>query len=318
MAKRALWRGAFRLALAMVIGAGAAVADTAKVGVFFDSWLDSVGNPPSVGVLMRGDKVVKRYARGFAADQPVELQSTSKSITAACIKSLVDESRLTFDATLQDLLGQGGDITIAQLLTHSSGLTPDETQRPMGRWRFDPRPRWGKATKRALERKKLGPKTFAYNNENYAILGVVIGAVAGEAYDSFCARRVLKPLGIASGELSPVSGAFGPWGGWRMSAEDYARFHRSTHVRSDAGNLPRADMGGGAFYGMGMIGRASGNGFNHWHFGSLCFGDGRGNGGSYTVSWGKTWSFFAAYEACIDGNAMGALDRSLIQALFSN
>ncbi|MGY3438776.1 MULTISPECIES: serine hydrolase domain-containing protein [unclassified Marinovum] len=287
-----------------------------RVQEAFDLWIGAQGHPAAVLVLMQGDSEIAAIERGITADMPVELQSNSKAITALCVKSLVDQERLTWQTPLSTLLETNLDLTIADLITHTTGLTADATQALMPEWRGDGTPRWAEATVSALARTPKGPRgAFAYNNENYAILGTVIEVVTGEDYATACQTRVLSPAGVTTARLSAVTGSFGPWGGWEMSARDFARFHRYHFVGQDFTALPSAHIGDGAYYGLGMAGRTAGTGINRWNFGVLCFLGGPGDGGSFTVNWGATYSLFAAYSACVPGEAMAGLDRAMIEAL---
>ncbi|KNG94042.1 serine hydrolase domain-containing protein [Pseudaestuariivita atlantica] len=308
------------LCLVLAFWASALAADpAARVAAAFDDWRASVGKPDAVLVLMHRDRELLALDRGIDPDMPVDLQSTSKAITALCVASLVGEGEAEWDTPLSVILDTGSDLTLAELTTHTSGLARDRTQRRMPRWRNDPTPRWDEVTARALDAGHGGGRgSFAYNNENYAILGSVIEALTDAPYDATCLDRVLAPVGVTTARLSPVTGAFGPWGGWQMSARDYARFHRAYFADRPAETAPRASMGDPLFYGLGMIGRpARGGGHNRWHFGLLCFLFGGGSGGSFTVNWGTEYSLFAAYDACVDWDAMGALDAAMRGALFS-
>ncbi|KUF12018.1 serine hydrolase domain-containing protein [Pseudoponticoccus marisrubri] len=292
----------------------------ARVGAALDQWLAGLNTPPAAVVVMSGGREVAAIERGLSVDAPVDLQSTSKAITGMCVKALVDEGWLTYDTTIDRYIPGAMPLTVAELLTHTSGLKPDETQGAMAAWRGDPTPRWYEVSSRALNRaQQTGTRgSYFYNNENYALLGVVIEQATGLPYDVACADRVLGQAGLTTARLSPRTGAYGPWGGWQMSARDYARFHDAYFVGFDPASGPQAQLGGGAVYGLGMLGRRNADGSaNHWHFGSLCFSDGVDEGGSFTVSWGWRYNVFAVYRACIPGDAMNALDRTLAGALLS-
>ena len=74
-------------------------------------------------------------------------------------------------------------------------------------------------------------------------------------------------------------------------------------------------MGGGAFYGVGMIQRAFQGGHNFWHFGLLCFPN-RANAGSYAVSYRQDWRIVAAFDGCVSFEHLFALDAALSGAVF--
>jgi len=64
----------------------------------------------------------------MSPETPFEIASITKAVTAATVLKLVENGRLRLDARLGDLLPSGlaggfdPDITIRQLLTHTSGL----------------------------------------------------------------------------------------------------------------------------------------------------------------------------------------------------
>ncbi len=322
-----------RAALLALCVAGVALADEtpehsariAAVETRWDAWLESAGAPDAVLVLLHEGASIATFERGLSAQTPVDLASTSKAITAQCIARLVAEGRLSYETPLSDHLRtpkrftRAGTTTVAELLTHTGGLAPDQTQGPMSDWRRDPQPRWAEVGTRALNRwSQDGTRgTHAYNNENYALLGALVEAVTGQDYLTACVTRVLTPLGLTA-RLSLVTGGYGPWGGLAMTPSDYATFHAATWPGTDPRLTPHVDLGGGVYYGLGMVSRVTkALGAHFWHFGLLCFDD-QDDHGTFTVSWGTGWSAFAAYRRCTTWEQMVALDQALIGGVFSD
>ncbi|WP_323771410.1 serine hydrolase domain-containing protein [Antarctobacter sp.] len=293
-------------------------AQSERVALEWDHWLAAEGNPPGALVFtLAGTELLARES-GASVDVPLPLASNSKAITALCAASLVDAGKMHWDDTVGDWIEGGGPVTLAELVTHTSGYWPDSTQGPMADWRGDTTRRWQEVTANVLDRpKQEGTRgTFRYNNENYAVLGLIIEEVAGDWYDAACRARVLDPLGVTTADLSPDYGGFGPWGGWQMSVRDYAQFMNGAYAGADPMTTPHADMGDGVSYGLGMVFRAGSYAANHWHFGALCFED---TGlGTFAVNWAGRYTIVAAYGACVDGDAMMALDRSLARAVFAD
>ncbi|MCR9273654.1 MULTISPECIES: serine hydrolase domain-containing protein [Mameliella] len=311
---------ALALVLALVLGVAAApvLAQSDRVAQEWDKWLKAQGNPPGALVFLIGDSLLLGQDSGFDPDLAVPIASLSKGITGLCAQALVDEGLMAWDDLLNRWIEGGGTITLAQLVTHTSGLWPDETQGAMALWRGDTTRRWQEVTANALDRDRQGGRrgSYRYNNENYAILGLVIEEVAGEWYDKACASRVLEPLGITTARLSPEYGGYGPWGGWQMSVRDYARLMRGGFATMDPRDTPSASLGGGAFYGLGMLFRTGRDTANHWHFGALCFED--AGLGAFAVNWAGKYTVVAAYGACVDGKAMAGLDAALARAVFAD
>ena len=259
------------LAILFGLWSGGAVAASDPVSVFED-WARAEG-AEATAISIRVDGIA---AHASNSDTPVDLASNSKAITALCVLSLVDEGILTWDTTLSDALGQEAPpATIAELVTHSAGIGRDSTQLRMGFWLNEQTPRHSHVTDIVLNRSRQhGTRgAFAYNNENYALLGRVIELTTGQGYEQTCRERVLDPAN-ASGALSPRFGAFAAWGGWRMTMDDHAKvlehwFGRSGRVVQDPLSLPHIQRGEASYYGLGMNYVAEEDGFRMSHAGAI-------------------------------------------------
>jgi CubicO group peptidase (beta-lactamase class C family) len=225
--------------------------------------------------------------------------------------------------TSADVLGIGPDrITVAQLLTHRSGLGPDQTQALMYSWYGSDESTAGTATNLALARARQTAQSGGshYNTENYAILGEMIAAQTSQSYARYCSDAVIAPAGLITATASPQTGAFLPYGGWQMSAQEYARFYwfafgPGVMIGQCVPQWPRAVVGDGMDYGMGTFQRASGARYNVWHFGRLCF-SGRNSSGAYAVMWMDSWSVVVRYDIGTSGDQMTAVDWTLSAAVF--
>lgn len=312
---------AFLLAAIVAQIAAADVPD--RLEQAFRRWTAEVAAPRAVLTIWRGGVRERDVAIGMAPRKPVGLASLSKAVTAVCAARMIDTGVWSAKTTSREVLKFGPPgLTVAALMTHSAGLGPDQTQALMPLW-LDTRPdRAPLATEIALKRAAQTARRgkYSYNNENYAILGQMIAARTGRAYAPYCKKLVLDPAGVTTARLSPRLGGMGPFGGWQMSVQDYARFMHWAYgprglIGANPARWPRSAMGGGAFYGVGMIQRRFRGGMNYWHFGAACF-PGRLNLGSYAVRWLREWSVVVAYDACVDGAAMGRLDHLLSRAVF--
>ena len=163
------------------------------------------------------------------------------------------------------------------------------------------------------------PGKFNYNNENYALAGLMIAKASGASYAQTCQKLALSPAGVR-GAAGVNSGGFLPWGGWAMTVSDYSKFHsywfggnRATTQRPTS--YPHADLGGGAAYGLGTFFRKGRNGHNFWHFGAYCMRS-KFQMGTYAVTWGGDYTITAYYDRCVKDSAMGALDAAMIDAVF--
>jgi CubicO group peptidase (beta-lactamase class C family) len=156
------------------------------------------------------------------ADAPFRLASLNKPITAAAIRDLVRQGKLSLDTKvfplldLQPLPGQKPDprlpdITVKHLLAHQGGWDRDRAGDPMNR-PLEIAEAFGKlgpAEPEEIIRWMLGqPLQFApgshtsYSNFGYCVLGRVIEKVTGRSYVAHIRTHLLAPLKIESIELA--------------------------------------------------------------------------------------------------------------------
>lgn len=311
-------------ALVCALCAGAAVADTSdRVEAAYRAWLTEVGSDRAVLSVWRGDQMVRDVGIGTPPDTPMALASLGKLVTGLCAATLMQRGEWEAETTAGEVLeGVTSDVTVAQLLTHSGGLWPDGTQ-GLGMLGLFGSPA---RTDRVLARRALGrkvqdgvPGRHAYNNENYAILGAMIAAHTGQSYAAYCTDAVLRPAGVTTAAAQPLMAGTLSFGGWQMTAADYARLMHWGYgpdglIGGALFDWPAAPMGGGASYGVGMVQRAFRGGYTFWHFGLLCF-PGRVNGGSYAVSYMQDWRVVVAFDGCMDWDQLFALDAALARAV---
>ena len=285
----------------------------------FDGWLEAQGTTGALATAVQTGGTWTIEGGGA----PRELASVAKSITATCALTLVGEGVLQWSDRVSDRLGKGPNVTVAQLVTHASGLVRDSTQAAMPLWLDRPVAAAGHNASAVLDIVEERGATqgasyqYAYNNENYALLALMIEAATGTTFEAACWPRLNLDNAVA---ISARTGAFAPWGGMTASPEGYMHFllrhfGPGAAVAQDPFELPQISMGGGAHYGLGMVFRRFGDGHNFWHFGSLCF-DSRLNAGSFAVIWEGKVSAVAFYDACVDWDAMFALDAALAGAVY--
>jgi len=300
------------LCLALACWAGLAAADADRLEAAWRGWVAQTGIGKSSIAIVRNGAVVRSLGIGMEPGERAPLASLSKSITGACIMALEAEGRVWRGQTMGELLGRtplemtpgAAGITVAELLTHSSGLMQDSTQGRPTPWGVRGGDRTVQVTQTAL-RREPGPKRFFYNNENYAVLGAVIAVVTRRDVHDVCPEL----LGIDA----RVNMAFGggvPWGGFEMSAPDFARFAAGLTPRRD---WPTTPMGGGVRYGPGVMLSEAGRGAI-WHFGSWCFVLGRSTG-AYFFQIRDGWGATVTYNRCLTDDQTRALDAVLAGAV---
>jgi len=209
---------------------------------------------------------VKSYGQMSAADNtPVtnnnlfRIASVSKPVTAVAIMKLLEAGKLTMDSKVfgtGSILGNDypssklsavSDLTVRNLLHHTSNLWPNDGNDPMFRqpaynhqqlitWTLD---NYNGTSSRGV---------YRYSNFGYCLLGRIIEKLSGKSYEQFVKDEVLKPCGInnmvmggstladrkPNEVLYTGQGGFDPYvyniprmdahGGWLASATDLARF----------------------------------------------------------------------------------------------
>lgn len=184
-----------------------------SVDDFVRAYLDRHGLPgASVAVVQDGDLV---YEQGYGADSdgaalspttPLRLASVSKSFTAFAVLQLVDRGRVELDAPVVDYLpdfhladSRGDDITVRQLLSHTSGIpsptivspaqTPAEAASAVGQLPLSSTP----------------GSSYRYSNLNYWVAAWLVEVVSGRSVDDYLAAEVFQPLGMTGTQATTTS-----------------------------------------------------------------------------------------------------------------
>lgn len=172
--------------------------------------------------VMRTGTVVHAKGFGFAnletgtavtPDTVFRIGSISKQFIATAIALLAEDGKLGFDDPLSrflPLFPRAADITLRQMLTHTSGLgNYTETQPPELFFRSartdygDPALLAAMANTSPLFKSEPGT-AWAYSNTAYVLLGLVVQVVANEPYGTFLRRRIFEPVGMTKTAVDDV------------------------------------------------------------------------------------------------------------------
>jgi D-alanyl-D-alanine carboxypeptidase len=190
--------------------------------------------------LRKDDGQTASYTRGDTQglSQKLWIGSLSKSVTAIGIALLVQDGRLTLHTRLGEVLprylqakGRQLDPSLApldieHLLAHRGGLRANATSDPANG--LSSRSMLAKLAVSAHFSDYLlmsgsdtsdGTSGYRYSNLSYVLLGMVIEAVSGQSYETFCQSRILAPLRI-SARIAPDLQRVAPFAGWEMSEPD--------------------------------------------------------------------------------------------------
>ncbi len=185
------------------------------------------------------------------------LASLTKVFTSAAILMLVERGRLNLDDDIRkylpDFPSQTGTITVANLLSHTSGLgeyldRPDNMQWVRNEYTLE----------ELIDSFKDKERMFApgekdvYCNSNCILLGAIIEKLSGLSYGEFIRAQIFEPLGMknsyydASREIVPGRAApYEPLRGknddldWRVFTN--ARFYTMSSLYAAGGCLSTAE-----------------------------------------------------------------------------
>ncbi len=171
------------------------------------------GRAPSMtGAVVRGGQMAWTGARDSSAsdgagevDVQYRIGSITKTFVAVLVMRLRDEGLLTLEDRLGEHLSGSPDpdVTIAQLLSHSSGLAAEARgpwwERTPGSLRQMPGDLFGENPRRLPAGRR-----FHYSNPAYALLGSLVEQKrGGQSWGEVLRREVLEPLGMRRTSLLP-------------------------------------------------------------------------------------------------------------------
>ncbi len=294
------------IALSALYAHGSARAQSQQLDAAVITKVDSIANQvlrttgvpsASVAVVAHGQLA---YAKAYGSaklqpqiaatpDMRYAIGSISKQFTAAALLLLQQEGKLSLDDPVSRFvpgLTRGNEVTVRQLLSHTSGYQdfwPQDYVMPMMLRPATPQSiadRWGK---QPLD---FDPGTrWQYSNTNYTIAGMVVEKASGIPFFQFVRTRILSPVGLQSasdfdasptaanatgylryalGPLRPAPDAGSGWmwaaGELAMTASDLAKWDISVIRRSllapksysELETEVRLKNGSGTGYGLGV------------------------------------------------------------------
>ncbi|MFT2016536.1 serine hydrolase domain-containing protein [Streptomyces sp. 796.1] len=164
----------------------------------FGAW-ERAGFSGTVAIARRGrfaclagyGRAEEAAGRPHTADTVFSIGSVTKAVTAATVYRLVDDGELALDDRVGDLLpelsGPVAEVTVRQLLLHTSGLdgTHGQDHRPLSR----------AAALTAIGRMGLAFEPgshYAYSNAGYTLLALIIDEVSGRGYRPYTEATLLR------------------------------------------------------------------------------------------------------------------------------
>jgi CubicO group peptidase (beta-lactamase class C family) len=123
------------------------------------------------------------------------IASMSKQFASASILLLQQEHKLNIDDRVSTYLpgfAHGDEITVRQVLNHTSGLSDYLDQLPNNALT----PSSVRATVYRLKLRFPPGTKYEYSNSNYIVAGLIVEKVSGMPYDRFLRTRIITPLGL--------------------------------------------------------------------------------------------------------------------------
>lgn len=191
--------------------------------------------------------------------------SLQKSMTATMMIQIINESKFTSSPISEDTpiarwypdLNKGANITISQLLTHTSGIVDLKSERDPGFIMTEDQAI--QATVNRINASKLSLNHFYYDNDNYILLAGIIRQETQMSYADSLKQRIIRPLKLTQTVMwhdldthddTPAVSyrSFGPWqyrqprtatpqfmsyivgaGNLYTTPDDYLKFQRGLH-----------------------------------------------------------------------------------------
>ena len=277
------------LTVVAVLTAGSPTQPDPGVASDIDVVAEELGLPGVAFRVVDEHEVVENVEYGLDGDgvpideaTPFVWGSVSKSVTAATVHSLAERRALTLDGTVNSILPETdsivpGDVTIDDLIHHTSGLPHDVTELDV----------WGR-TERALD---VVPTldvavtdrgAFRYSSLNYLLLQAIVEKVTDEPFADVVAREtgVHTADTVAPGHVpfftfprsidTGIDSAGMGYGYLSGSVDELSRY-ASRQLTAPASNSPdTVPTGSGAVYGYGWYVETLSDGTEmRWHSGAV-------------------------------------------------
>jgi CubicO group peptidase (beta-lactamase class C family) len=180
--------------------------------------------------------------RKYGTDTPVtvndqfHLGSDTKAMTATLLATLVEEGKLSWTTTLEQVFPELASkmnpayrkVTIEQMLSHRAGFTDDSW--PKGKTFGDmyalpgtPRDQRAAYVAMVLSEPPVAEpgSKYLYSNRSYAVAGAIAEKVANNSWESLMQKRIFGPLGMQTcgfGAMGAPGKTDQPWQHTRLLA----------------------------------------------------------------------------------------------------
>jgi CubicO group peptidase (beta-lactamase class C family) len=185
----------------------------------------------SKGLIASGAVGVRKYGTSspVTVNDQFHLGSDTKAMTATMLATLVEQGRLAWTTTLEQVFPELASkmnpgyrqVTLEQLLAHRAGFTDQSW--PQGKSLADmynlpgsPRQQRAAYVKMILGEPPMNQpgSRFLYSNRSYAVAGAMAEGVGNDSWESLIEKRLFDPLGLEScgfGAMGSAGKIDQPW-----------------------------------------------------------------------------------------------------------
>ena len=197
------------LIIAVATAGGMARADNVDTYVARQMTLQHVPGL-SLAVIDHGRTVkLKSYGKAnlelgapMTPDSVIQIGSLTKSFTAAAVMLLVQDHKLALDDHVSQYFPESPpawrDITIRQLLNHTSGLATNGISTNAKTVMADFSEPEFLASATALPLQAPTGTAYAYSNLGYDLLSIIVTRLSGQTYGDFLQTRIFGPVGMSA------------------------------------------------------------------------------------------------------------------------
>ncbi|MFB6235447.1 MAG: serine hydrolase [Halopenitus sp.] len=187
-----------------------------RIDAFVSDWLSDADVPGAGLAIVDPDGI--QYATGYGArdleagdpatpDTLFGIGSCSKSVTALAVQQLAERGAVDLDDPVNQYVDRfdGEDVTIHELLTHTSGMPSDGMAVAQIARRTGAAPATAPSTSRddfarlledTTEDRVTDRESFFYYNSGYTVLADLVEAVSGRPFREYVDAHVFTPLGM--------------------------------------------------------------------------------------------------------------------------
>lgn len=184
--------------------------DKAKVDQFFDRLAEKNKAMGSLTVAKEGSVLYSRtigYSRIAGTEKTPSTATTgyrigsiSKTFTATMVFQLIEEGKLKLTDTLDKFYPQipnASKITIAQMLSHRSGIHSFTSDPDFGSWLMKPKTHEEIIDVIAKSKPDFEPgEKYNYSNAAYVVLGYIVEKAGGKSYQQALKKRIASKIGL--------------------------------------------------------------------------------------------------------------------------